>query len=130
MHTILLNFAHPLTAAQLAQITELAGQPPARVLAFPAHFDVDRPFGPQLAALLDVIPLTAEQWQTTAILVNPPAQSTIAVLLLADLHGRLGYFPATLRLRRVPNALPPRFEVAELLDLQSIREAARKTRQG
>jgi len=49
-------------------------------------------------------------------------------VLLAELHGRMGYFPPIVRLRPVPNALPPRFEVAEIINLQAVREAARTRR--
>ena len=48
--------------------------------------------------------------------------------MLAELHGRLGYFPPVLRLRPVEGALPPRFEVAEILNLQDVRDAARAKR--
>jgi hypothetical protein len=48
--------------------------------------------------------------------------------LLAEIHGRSGFFPTILRLRPMPGSIPPQFEVAELLNLQSIRDAARTTR--
>jgi hypothetical protein len=40
----------------------------------------------------------------------------------------MGYFPPVLRLRPVEGALPPRFEAAETLNLQGVRDAARKKR--
>jgi hypothetical protein len=61
-------------------------------------------------------------------LVNPPSLNYIAVVLLAELHGRCGYFPAHLRLRPVQGSIPPRFEVAEVLDLQTVRNGARRRR--
>jgi hypothetical protein len=48
--------------------------------------------------------------------------------LLAELHGQMGYFPSCLRMRPVANARPPRYEVAEVLDLQAVRDAARAKR--
>ncbi|MFN3763696.1 MAG: CRISPR-associated protein Csx15, partial [Anaerolineae bacterium] len=48
--------------------------------------------------------------------------------LLAELHGRCGYFPAMLRVRPVPGSTPPRYEVAEIVNLQMLREEARKRR--
>lgn len=125
---ILLNFAHPLTAEQLEQLRTLTGADSFTVYDLPAQFDADAPFEAQLAALLSAVPLTATQWQTEPIVVNPPSLNFIAVLLLADLHGRMGYFPAHIRLRRLPDSLPPRFEIAEVLNLQAIRERARHTR--
>jgi hypothetical protein len=49
-------------------------------------------------------------------------------MTLAELHGRMGYFPPILRLRPVEGAIPPRFEVAEIINLQALRDAARKER--
>ena len=51
-----------------------------------------------------------------------------AIELLAELHGRCGYFPAHLRMRPVQGSIPPRYEVAEVLDLQAVRNGARKRR--
>lgn len=124
----LLNFSHPLTPEQLAQAAELIGRPLARVVDLPVAFDHGRPFADQVAALADAAGLTPEEWQTLPLLVNPPALSWIAVTLLAELHGRMGYFPPVLRLRPVPGSLPPRFEVAEVVNLQAVREEARERR--
>jgi len=40
----------------------------------------------------------------------------------------MGYFPTVLRLRPVEGAVPPRFEVVEILNLQQVRDQARRTR--
>jgi len=40
----------------------------------------------------------------------------------------MGYFPPVLRLKPVAGALPPRFKVAEILNLQAIRQDARARR--
>jgi len=125
---ILLNFSHPLTDLQREQIESLAGQPIAREIHLPAQFDPQQPFAPQLDALLAQTGLSSEQWQTEQIVVNLPSLNFITALLLADLHGRMGYFPPCLRLRPVKDALPPRFEVAEILNLQARRDAARAAR--
>ncbi len=125
---IVLNFAHPLTEEQKAQIEALTGEAVERVIAVPVHFDNQKPFVPQLQDLMARIPLTPEEWQTARILVNPPSLNFITALLLAELHGRMGYFPPILRLRPVPGAVPPRYEVAEILNLQDVREQARGRR--
>lgn len=56
------------------------------------------------------------------------AHGTGAPALLAELHGRMGYLPSILRLRPVGGSNPPQFEVAELLNLNEIREQARRLR--
>ncbi len=123
------NFAHPLTEAQRMQIEVRAGQPVARVLDVPAHADVEKAIEPQVAALVDEVPLSAEEWQTLPLLVNPPGLAPLATVLLAELHGRMGYFPTLLRIRPAAEATPPRYEVAELLNLQAVRDRAREQRQ-
>jgi len=125
---ILLNFSHPLTDAQRAQITERTGQPPTRVLAHAPHFDEQQPFAPQLAGLMAQIDLTPAQWQSAPILVVLPSLNFIAAQLLAELHGRMGYFPPVVRTRPVAGTLPRQYEVAEILDLQMTREGARRNR--
>ncbi len=125
---ILLNFSHPLTPTQLAQLAALTGAAVERVIAVPAQFDTVQPFVPQVEALLAAVPLTAEEWQTTPLLVVPPALNFITAVLLAELHGRMGYFPAIVRLRPVAESLPSRYEVAEVINLQTAREDARRHR--
>jgi len=125
---ILLNFSHPLTPDQVAQAEALTNQSISQVIALPVQFDNDQPFLLQLEALMAQLTLSAEQWQNEAILVNPPSLNFITALLLAELHGRMGYFPPVLRLRPVKDSLPPRYEVAEVLNLQAVRDAARKRR--
>lgn len=125
---LLLNFSHPLTPDQRARIEALTGQPITRELRAPAQFDHQQPFGPQLDALMTQLGVTPDDWQAEAILVNPPSLNFIAVLLIAELHGRMGYFPPCIRLRPVKDALPPRYEVAEVLNLQAARDEARRRR--
>jgi hypothetical protein len=125
---ILLNFSHPLTPEHLAQVEALTGRAVQRVVDLPAKFDVLQPFAPQVIALVDAAGLTPTEWQTLPLLVNPPSLNVIAVTLLAELHGRMGYFPPVLRLRTEAGAVPPRFEVAEIVNLQAVRERARERR--
>jgi hypothetical protein len=109
------------------QIEALSSQK-IEVLSIPAKIDLDLPPGPQVVALADLAGLSPEEWQTLPLLVNPPALNFIAVALLAELHGRCGYFPAHLRMRPVAGSLPQRFEAAEIIELQALRDEARKKR--
>jgi len=125
---ILLNFSHPLTAAQADQLAALAGEPLERTVDLPVQFDPGAPFEPQLRALAAAIPLSPAELQTLPLLVNPPALNFITAVLLAHLHGLMGYFPPVIRLRPAAGSMPNRFEVAEILNLQAVREAARTSR--
>ena len=105
---ILINFSHPLTPEQIAQVEAITQQGISRVIDLPVQFDNDLPFLPQLQDLVQSLDLTSEQLQTEPLLVNPPALNFITAMLLAELHGRMGYFPPIIRLRPVPESLPPR----------------------
>jgi hypothetical protein len=125
---ILLNFSHPLRPDQLQQIEALAGQQVERVVEVHSQIDPQAALVPQVTALADKAGLSPAEWQTLPLLVNPPSLHWVAVTLLAEMHGRCGYFPAHLRLRPVQGSIAPQYEVAEVLDLQAVRDAARKKR--
>jgi hypothetical protein len=125
---ILLNFSHPLTSDHLRQLELLTGQAIERVIEVHSQIDPQQSLAPQVTALVAQAGLSPAEWQTLPLLVNPPSLNFIAVILLAELHGRCGYFPAHLRLRPVQGSLPPQYEVAEVLDLQALRDAARRKR--
>jgi hypothetical protein len=125
---VVVNFGHPLVEAQREQVEALTGEPIARVLDAPAHADLEREMGPQVVALVDRVGLTIEEWQTVPLVINPPGLALLNAVLLAELHGRMGHFPTLLRMRPMPRALPPRYDVVELVDLQEVRDAARSRR--
>ncbi len=77
---------------------------------------------------MDEIGLSSVEWQTKPLIINPPGYAPAAVELLAELHGRMGHFPAVLRLRPVPESNPPQYEVAEIINLQAVRDQARERR--
>lgn len=125
---ILINLSHPITEEQRMEIEALAKQSVETILSVPAHFDHGKPFSEQVTALVDAIELSSEDWQTKPILVVPPAYNFAAVTLVAELHGRMGYFPSILRIRPVPESSPPRFEIAEIINLQAVRDQSRVKR--
>jgi hypothetical protein len=125
---VVLNFAHPLTPEQIRQIEALTGQPVEQVIAIDAQVDLLQPLAPQVAAMVDRVGFSPEEWQTRPILVVLPSLSYSAGVLLAELHGRMGYFPPIVRMRQVQGVIPPRFEVAEIISLQDVRVAARARR--
>lgn len=125
---ILLNFSHPLSNEQLEQLKRLTGNQISRVVDIEVDFDNDRDFIPQLEGLFEDLPVGSKALQTEPVLVVPPALNFITSLLVAELHGRMGYFPAVLRLRPKQDSLPTRYEIAEILNLQEVRDAARRKR--
>ena len=53
-----LNYSHPLTDEQRAQLEALVGQPIGEVRQISAHFDQQAEFGPQLEALIQAAGLS------------------------------------------------------------------------
>ncbi len=125
---IVVNFAHPLTKDQLQAIEHFAAQPVQRVVVVNAQVDLGQPIAAQVKELVDRCGLSGEEWQSEPIVVNLPSLAVLAAAVVAELHGRMGYFPTVLSLRPSPGVSPPRFELGELVDLQSIRESARSRR--
>lgn len=125
---ILINFAHPLTAVQRAGVEQCSGKPLGRVIEVKTQLNPEQPFAAQARQLVEAVGLSAEEWQTLPLVVNLPSLNVLAGLVIAELHGRCGYFPTVLRLKPVPQTTPPQFVVAEVLNLQTVRDAARQTR--
>ncbi len=125
---LIINFAHPLTPEQVEQVERITQQQVINVVAIATQFDTVMAFENQARFLVDQVGLSSQEWQTTPLLLILPGLNFGAATILAELHGRCGYFPPVVRLRPVPDVVPPKFEVAEILDLQRIRERARETR--
>lgn len=124
----IINFAHPISQKQREQIERYAGQAVTSIIDVKTQFDAEKPFASQLADLFDSVGLSNDQWQTIPILVNLPSLGIIAAMLIAELHGRCGHFPAVIRLRPVNESGIQSYEVAEIVNLQSIRDFARTRR--
>jgi len=125
---LILNFTHPLTKEQRAQIEALANTSIEEVRTIPAQINQEEPLEPQITAIVDAVGLSSEEWQTRPLLINPPGYAPAAFVLLAELHGRIGHFPSLIRLRPVADSIPTAYEIAELINLQAIRERARRRR--
>ena len=104
---ILINFSHPFTTSQMEALGTLLGGEVGRVVDVKTHFDQQAAFEPQVAGLVDGVGLSSHDWQTLPLMVVTPSLAPITALLLAELHGRMGYFSPVVRLRPVAGALPP-----------------------
>ncbi len=77
---------------------------------------------------IEKIDLLPNDWQTSQMVVMPAGYAPAWSVLLAELHGRLGYFPDVVRLRPAPTHADEKFEVAEVISLREIRGEARGKR--
>jgi len=120
---IVVNFARPLTAEQIREVEQLCGAKIDEVIEIPdAKLDNFQPYGPQVEAMIRATGLTAEQWQSLPLLVNVHPFAPATAVLLARLHGIKGRFPDIIRLRPTKED-PQQFEVAEVVELQRLRDA-------
>ncbi|MEF3272802.1 MAG: hypothetical protein K6356_00120 [Chloroflexus sp.] len=124
---ILLNYAHPLTPAQLEQVTVLLGKQ-LEIRQVPVHVDRGQPLADVARQLTDAAGLSPEEWQTEELVINPPGLAPLALTLIAEIHGRRGDFPPILNIRPVPDTVPTRYEIAEIVNLTAVRLAARSRR--
>jgi hypothetical protein len=124
---LILNFSHPLTNEQQAQIEALASTSIEEVRTISVQIDQSEPLESQITSIVDATNLSSEEWQTRPLIINPPGYAPAAFVLLAELHGRIGHFPSLIRLRPKPGPVT-NYEVAELLNLNTIRETARTRR--
>ncbi len=122
-----LAFGHPLTEADLVEVARLAGVPVGRVAQLPVHLEASAPLAVQVREIVEGSGLTGVEWQTTPLVVDLPGFAPAAALVLAELHGRMGGFPTVMRRART-DGLVSGYQVVELVDLQQVREGARRAR--
>ncbi len=136
----LINFGHPVTPTQLAQIGELlaksepaAGLKVGRVINVPVQVDLydseDNALASQAEFFVRECNLTPTEWQTVPLLISLPGLAPIAACLLAELEGRIGHLPSICVMRPVAGTPVTLYEVSAILNLQDIRSEARKRRQ-
>ena len=126
---ILLNFSHPINDEQIKEIEKLAGRKIDRIKEISVQFDHEKPFGEQVENLIKQCGLTSKEWQTGVILVVPPSLNFIAVTLLSALHGLMGYYPPIVRIKPVSTPIGNRYQVAEIINLNQIRDKFREKRE-
>ncbi|GHO47572.1 CRISPR-associated protein Csx15 [Ktedonospora formicarum] len=122
---------HPLLIIELGFHLELD---PSAPYGFDAHKTLPSRYwlGEKLRTLdpvllQDLLEATVHSLQAE-ILADPLKRYvSFQFRLLAELHGRMGRFPTLNHLRPMPGPLTE-FEIAELLNMQTLREEARKHR--
>jgi len=122
---IIINFAHPLTESHLREISIIGGEAVEEVIEIDSSIDTTKPITPQVLELINKVKFTKRDWQTNPILLNLPSLNYTAAILISEIHGRSGHFPAFIRMRPVKEAAITKFEVAEIVDLQTVRNTAR-----
>lgn len=123
----IVNFSHPLTEPQRSAIADLLQQPIKRVIDIASQLDLEGDIEGQVHRMVDASGLTSTEWQTTPLLINPPALAAPSSATLAAIAGRTGYLPSVLLWRRTDQT-PPTYEPVHVINLQAVRDRARLSR--
>jgi len=115
---ILLNFSLPLAPEQVAKIEHMLHLRIERVIELSIYFQENKPFVPQFHEAFLVMPFSPDQWQTLPLLVNLPPDNYTSVLIMAELHRRMGYVAPFIRLKPMGRAGSPYVEVVKIVNLQ------------
>jgi len=125
---LVVNFHHLLKPEQIKDMQRLLQWPRIEVIdARLGTVPEKQNFTRYLLNHIESIDLTAEEWQTACLAVIPPGFAPACSVMLAELHGRLGYFPDIVRIRPSESG-PEKYVVAEIIALRDIRNQARGKR--
>jgi hypothetical protein len=122
---ILLNFSSPFKKDQLPQVELILQEPIDRVVNYPCKVDSDMEILPQILEFMAKLPIGEAELRNEPVAVVLPVQNYQAVLVIAYLHGILGYFPPIFRTRLATIGIMPIHEAAELLNPQAVEDAAK-----
>ncbi len=127
---ILINYNRPLKPDQINQVEAIIHEGIERVIDLGVpELDVDAPVQPQLKALTKRLERLDLDLQKEPVIILLPPQNYQAVMVMADLHGRMGYFPRVIRtLLRTGGGLFPRHDAVEVLDPQALEDLSAPSR--
>jgi hypothetical protein len=124
---ILLNFSHPLTPRQLQEIEVRTGCSFTQ-RQIPVHVPNGHSLADTARAVLDSVALSGDEWQTSPLLIVVPGLAPLTACLMAELHGRCGYFPTIIVVRPDHEGSAGTFRVTEIVNLSTVRTDARQRR--
>jgi hypothetical protein len=127
---LVLNFsAHPIMPDQRQAIQNKMNWPTLEVIDVGlGNVPEDKDFVAETLNYVEKIDLLSGEWQIYPLVVVSAGYAPAWSVLLAELHGRLGYFPDLVRLRPTTAQAEEKFEVAEIVSLREIRNQARAKR--
>ncbi|MCB0259206.1 MAG: putative DNA binding domain-containing protein [Calditrichaeota bacterium] len=120
---ILINFAREVDELQIEQLRKLLQADIDEIINVPSKLFDNQPYLPQVRAMIDAVVLTPPEWQSLPLVVNIHPFAPAAAAVLAWIHGLRGFFPEIVRMAR--NEQNNRFEVVEVLLIQSVRNETR-----
>jgi hypothetical protein len=129
-HQLIINFSgHPVLPGQQKDIGHMMHWPSPEVINVSlGNVAEDHNFVSTIEKAVEKVALSPEEWQSTPIVVIPAGYSALWSVVLAELHGRLGYFPDVVRLRPASTVSNEKYEVAEIMNLREVRHKSRDKR--
>lgn len=124
----IINFGHPLNGGVLQDLVQVTDAVIGEVKDVKCQVDNDQPFEDQARGLVDSVGWTSEEWQTRPFMLVPPGLAPLALCVVAEIHGRCGYFPSVVRLKPLKGQVPPQFVFGEIIVLSQVRETSRTRR--
>jgi hypothetical protein len=121
----LVNFGHPLSSSNLKKVMTMCNLEVKEYLISSQH-DRTRSLAEIARELTDLVGFSANEWQTEFIILNPPGLSPLAIAIVTEIHGRSGKFPGLINICPFSEK-PTRYEVTEVINLQVLRDMARRT---
>lgn len=120
---ILINFAREVDELQIEQLRKLLQAEIDEIINVPSQLFDKHPYLPQVRAMINAVGLTPSEWQSLPLVVNIHPFAPAAAAVLAWIHGLRGFFPEIVRM--ACNEQNNRFEVVEILPIQSVRNETR-----
>ncbi|QGT99783.1 hypothetical protein SYNTR_1190 [Candidatus Syntrophocurvum alkaliphilum] len=125
---IIINFSHPMHDKDIKRIEEITNIKVTEIRDIDTFIDIEKNLEEQLFSIIKEVGFTSHQWQTEPFLINPPSLNYSTAALISLIHGLAGHFPAIVRFKPISNVISTSFEVAEIINLQQLREKARQIR--
>jgi len=119
---ILINFGAPFKPLQISQAEVFLHEPITRVIDLSFSVDIDQEVLGAFERTMKKLKLSNADLRAEPVVVNLPQQNYLSVMMLAELHARMGYFPCIVRTRLTTSGILPFNEVAEVIDLQAIED--------
>lgn len=119
----MINFGRKIETAHQERIEQLLEIPIEETIDIIYQLDDTIPHETQIINLLRQAGLTEDEWASLPIVVNVHPFAPDAAAILACIHGLRGNFPNIVRMVRNPTT--EKFEVVEVLHLQTLRNTAR-----
>ena len=125
---VVINFSgHSLTSDQKRQIEEMENGFIGEVIEVPLHFDPSQSMKAQIERSIEGTGLTRDEWSSQNLYFVLPGLAPGAAAVLAYIHGLRGSFPKVIWIYQNPEDRT-RFDVAQILNLQDLRDTAREKR--